>query len=195
MRLVLASFIYLEWVRARQLKKRSLKEKERRLVAGAADLWSGRSRAPIGGAEGVEAAGGCLGDTLRAKTPEQAPRPVASQGVPCRDMIIGSLKKAQLQNVSAMAMGQKILADTRVGMTRVRSQRDALWTIPAPFGGSDGSRDKLSTRLLERENGIERRGDRYLHHLGESDLFEQCFVFRECPLLAFGQVNMFKFCI
>ena len=28
-RLVLASFIYLEWVRARQLKKRSLKEKER----------------------------------------------------------------------------------------------------------------------------------------------------------------------
>ena len=70
-----------------------------RLVAGAADLWSGRSRARIGGAEGVEAAGGCLGDTLRAKTPEQAPWPVASQGVPCRDMIIGSLKKAQLQKM------------------------------------------------------------------------------------------------
>src|SRR5262249_47002138 len=62
------------------------------LVAGAADLRGGRRRPPNGGAKGTGSAGGCPGDARGSKTPGQAPEPLASQGVPCGDMIIMSLK-------------------------------------------------------------------------------------------------------
>src|SRR5262249_60284445 len=63
------------------------------LVAGAADLRVGRRRPPNGGANGTGSAGGCPGDARGPKTPERPPEPLASQGVPCGDIIIMSLKK------------------------------------------------------------------------------------------------------